>query len=581
MSTQRSKKSWAAIISLIILVGALGFGGGYKWAEAQLPTTDGVWGTWFRDAYLWVSQALHLDYTSAGSVLITNAGKNVTTDAGFIYNAATNTATIGNVTVPGTLDPATVAAYGMSGDIDMNSNDIIDVAWVNSTSSAVTSLYVKDVLGNYQLFNATEIIDYPEQAASYVVWVDGATYYAKNGHTGAVTSNANAVTLIQACMDDADRGSIYLKGTFVIGTPLVISTDTILIGLGQAILDIRTNTDTGIFTNAANNHISFINLKVLGDNDQTGIDISANHVTVVNCRFDSVKYAIRVGGTYCNQVSIHDNWFYGGTIGVWVRSADTVFIKENWFEGMSGVAIQISTVSTIPMINCWVEENIIKNGGGTMFYGAISISCVTTSISELHINRNNIIFTANPANAFNGILLHSETAAAYLLTNSEVKGNIITGNSSYANLDTAIYLHGHTDANIYDNTISENIVYGFDSGIVNVQNSTQFNKINYNIIRNCTTPIIDDGICQIIGNTGYVTESSGTAQINAGATTVVVTHGCNYTPSALDITITPTNSTSAALSYYVGTFTATQFTITVTGAPAAGAPYSWHIIKTP
>ncbi len=88
--------------------------------------------------------------------------------------------------------------------------------------------------------------------ASYVIWVSGGTYYAKNGSTGAVTSNASFSTLINTCIDAIDSGTIYLKaGTYTVGTKIdVTGTQEIIIrGAGKyaTILDCKTTTgDTAI-----------------------------------------------------------------------------------------------------------------------------------------------------------------------------------------------------------------------------------------------------------------------------------------------------------------------------------------------
>ena len=83
-------------------------------------------------------------------------------------------------------------------------------------------------------------------------------------------------------------------------------------------------------------------------------------------------------------------------------------------------------------------------------------------------------------------------------------------------------------------------------------------------------------------NTGYVAENSGTATLLNGQTTIAVTHGLSYTPTAKDITITftelPTNPTTG---WMIGTFTSTQFTFTANDPGASNLDFSWHAIRTP
>jgi hypothetical protein len=95
--------------------------------------------------------------------------------------------------------------------------------------------------------------------------------------------------------------------------------------------------------------------------------------------------------------------------------------------------------------------------------------------------------------------------------------------------------------------------------------------------------LIRGGSTAIIGqNDGYVTETSGTAAtITAAATTVVVTHGLSYTPTAADITVTPTNSMGSATKFWVDTIGATYFTINVDQVPGATtAIFSWSVRRT-
>jgi hypothetical protein len=79
--------------------------------------------------------------------------------------------------------------------------------------------------------------------------------------------------------------------------------------------------------------------------------------------------------------------------------------------------------------------------------------------------------------------------------------------------------------------------------------------------------------CVIKDNTGYVTESKGTATLLNTTTSIVVAHGCSATPT--NITVTP-GSIGNATKWYVDTIGATEFTIHVDQDPGADITFYWR-----
>jgi hypothetical protein len=75
------------------------------------------------------------------------------------------------------------------------------------------------------------------------------------------------------------------------------------------------------------------------------------------------------------------------------------------------------------------------------------------------------------------------------------------------------------------------------------------------------------------GNTGYVTESKGTATLLNATTSIVVAHGCSATPE--NITVTP-GSIGNATKWYVDTIGDTNFTIHVDQDPGADITFYWR-----
>lgn len=112
------------------------------------------------------------------------------------------------------------------------------------------------------------------------------------------------------------------------------------------------------------------------------------------------------------------------------------------------------------------------------------------------------------------------------------------------------------------------------------------NKMKDNVCRNLaadptfvvTGSQVLDGSLACSGNEGFVTRNYGTATILSGNTAVVVDHGLDVNPSTAPtrIRITPAENIGAR-SFYVDSFTSTQFTLNVDSATAADYTFSWEI----
>ena len=101
---------------------------------------------------------------------------------------------------------------------------------------------------------------------------------------------------------------------------------------------------------------------------------------------------------------------------------------------------------------------------------------------------------------------------------------------------------------------------------------------------NANPQIDDDGVGTVIkNNLGFVTENRVSATITAAATSIVVAHGCSYTPAAGDIHATLTNLPTTPIGdIYVDTIGAVNFTLHSTTPPgAATAIFDVSITKTP
>ena len=79
-------------------------------------------------------------------------------------------------------------------------------------------------------------------------------------------------------------------------------------------------------------------------------------------------------------------------------------------------------------------------------------------------------------------------------------------------------------------------------------------------------------------NIGFVTESSGTATLISGTTSIAVTHSLNKTPAIGDVVVTPIEAWGSMTQFYIDTYTATQFTIHADQNPAQDVDFAWKAI---
>jgi len=73
--------------------------------------------------------------------------------------------------------------------------------------------------------------------------------------------------------------------------------------------------------------------------------------------------------------------------------------------------------------------------------------------------------------------------------------------------------------------------------------------------------------------------NSGTVSITTTATTVVVTHGVEYTPAAYDIYVTPTTGWGTTTKFWVDTITATTFTIHRNATVSETMTFAWQVAR--
>jgi len=628
MSTEKGLgvKVWALLIAVLMLGSAFG---GFKYAEATLPTQDGTWGEWFRETYGWFSTMLHLDYATAGRLLATNSGKNVTSTSigigtgddltGVDWVNATSGSygdlyvnspyfvgfTAGRIPIVGA-----GGLIGSDADLTFVGGDTLTVANVSATSAYLTDLHVSGAWYNGATV-VSDLIDYPESEADYIVWVDGATYYAKNGHTGQIDfSGADAATVIQAAINALTSGKIYIKpGIYYLLAPILINKDNISIegaGGGTAQIAGRINagatilrsdiaidliqiTGTGFATNMVVG-VNISNLRLRGNgttNGKDGIWLQYVDLSIIqNVFIDNCDWGIRYQNVWMNEIKGGSIVNCNRGVSVYGSSTEINIIGADISICGTGIYLEGHAMGTI------MGNNIVQND-----YGVYLLDCA-------YANR---IIGNNIAGGNYGIYLTSSGGGA-------TYGTIINGNAIFDQYMNGITLY----KNSHESIITNNNIWDCDrgntgtyDGIIigenaacnrNIIQSNQFSdndRYDVNIVNGTSNGVKNNyfGVGHVNGvsdtgtdtiiqfNQGFITESSDTATILNATTLIVINHGLSYTPTTANTawSITPLElSTNDPGQFYIDTLTATQATIHCRNDPgASNLDLLWSATKSP
>lgn len=183
--------------------------------------------------------------------------------------------------------------------------------WLNGTRVNAQYYYVNDVLVE------EDVLEYPQQPASYIVWINSGTYYAKNGNTGTIDySGANAATVIQNAIDATTTGRVFIKAVsgsvYDLGvTSLTLPRGVDLISDGATIY--YSGTSYAIICNSTTlysyNTIEGLNLYYDGSNaNAIGIELyESRFVHILDCviqNFNNTQILIDGGdtGAYYNYI---------------------------------------------------------------------------------------------------------------------------------------------------------------------------------------------------------------------------------------------------------------------------------------
>jgi hypothetical protein len=307
------------------------------------------------------------------------------------------------------------------------------------------------------------------------------------------------------------------------------------------------------------------------------------------------SYPIQIGGSYCN---VHDNVIEPpGDCGITI-SGDYNNIHDN---------IIIGRISTAPI---WVQStgqyNTIQNnhlyggdrgiqidgdnnyliGNSVLF---VTHPGITLSGDNNLVSENNLEIPADYGqHPSSGAAAGSYTLFMPTTTNLVPGANVEIVEAGKSTQYTQI-IEVATDYIILknpldvDHTTSAWVDYSptlaWMSGIL-INSGADSNSILNNRINVITDPLLYNGASNTIkGNSGYLSENTGTAIVANGATYIDVAHGLSITPAASRIIVTPTNNMGSAAKFWVSNIGATTFRINVDADPGAGtATFSWSVV---
>ena len=414
---------------------------------------------------------------------------------------------------------------------------VTGATWVNSTNISASSLYI----------NSNQY--YPEEEASYTVWVDGATYYARNGHTGAITSNANAATLINACISALSAGrtqqeKVLLKGNFTTTATITIpgytevelqgkimcaaaSTHSIYslsgnyIYIHGGIIDgNKANCPAGTYgvTTTATAYYCLIEDVKITNTQSHSFYIQLHQGNIINCFVtgNAAGYAYNLHESA--EVSLTNCIAYLPYQGIYISDSNGIILKGCQFLGAQqrGAYIVIGTKQII-IDSCSFRDNSIESAD---------------TYAGLEIHGNNITVVNCQALNFSGAF--------------HQKYGILIGNDA-------------TDVLVAYCNLSPNDSAGFsDAGGTRIY------------VRQCL---------------GYIVENTVTATIASGATSATIAHGLSYTPTSANTAWTVTyleNPTDDPGPHYITGMNATHVIINVLRDPgASNLDISWSAQRVP
>ena len=328
------------------------------------------------------------------------------------------------------------------------------------------------------------------ETASYVIFKDGSTYYAKNGSTGAIDYlSSDATTVIESVLNASTSGGrIFIRrGTYEIDTTINVYNKYITIigegpGSSGTRLQLSNNADCNMFNLNSSTFFYLYELSLDGNknNNNAGIGVSASPV---------------VGGLATADITIDRVFIHNfAEEGVYWTDCWGSVIKNSYIEANLGNGSQIGGWNN-HLISTTFNWN---NGSGIRIGGDYHVSVVDCAICE---------------NGEHGIYV---SGGSTTIADNKILGNGVITNDTYS----GIYIYGGNTHSITGNLIDGRTIknpprYNTSRHGIRVENCVNGTTITGNTIVRTLSPEIYTAVSDkthIENNIGFITERGGTSE---------------------------------------------------------------------
>jgi len=286
------------------------------------------------------------------------------------------------------------------------------------------------------------------ETASYVIWTDGTTIYAKNGQTGAIDySGTNAASVIQSAINALTDGLIFFRNAqYNITSQLTIDDGKNIVLCGES----REKT---VFKDDRDTDWS---KTITGGSDLT------SNVTIRNIKFDRSVPSSTSTHKYCiydcnwNRLVVENCIFIGNLIvaenevnmnlmgAVICNKLNEFIAKDNYVENFQyGLLTDSSTGSNLYKY-ALIQNNIVKNSATW----ALGIGKASANAS-IHICNNKLI---DCAFADEGIAIDAGRTASAVYINGLINDNLIF-NSETKSIKNGIAVIAFNGVDVKNNKI--------------------------------------------------------------------------------------------------------------------------------
>lgn len=275
------------------------------------------------------------------------------------------------------------------------------------------------------------------------------------------------------------------------------------------------------------------------------------------CKFVACEF-VATSGTYAIALRLRES-----KVLVSGCKFNAAIDDAGWTTGCIDIAHDANRGRNSQIVGCHFENRV---AGAVVFSHPVDNKLENTTIANNSFVLEGPIFQSvgstttwwsNVTFSGNQIRLNGNLGAYYVLwiDGTNTTGNIFTDNCF---VNPSSYTHGGAFYGTLEKSIWSNNRFSAGWGTV-------FGTL--------TT----DTDTRIADNVGLVTFNRGTATVASGATYVDVTHGLAFTPTAANISVSPTNNLGNAAKFWISDIGASTFRINVNADPGATtATFAWQ-----